>query len=73
MNSLRILGKRGDTPITWDPAYAGQVATARRTFYALRGQGLLAFNAPPGQEAKEINEFDPNAKEILFTRPIAGG
>jgi len=73
MNTLRVLGKRGDDPITWDPANAEQVATAQREFYALRRKGFLAFDAPPGGEATEITDFDPDATEILFTRPVSGG
>lgn len=73
MNTMHVLGRRGDSTVTWDPDNAASVDTARQAFDTLRNQGMLAFVPGAGESAKQIKEFDPAAKEIEFVRRIAGG
>ena len=70
---MRVLGRRGDTPVHWDPTDPGSVATAEVAFLAMRRAGMLAFKVTPGKETEQLETFDPAAEEVLFTRPIAGG
>ena len=47
MGTMHILGKKGDSTVTWDLADAKATDTVRQTFYALRKQGMLAFVPGP--------------------------
>jgi len=72
MGTMHILGKKGDSTVTWDLADAKATDTARQTFYALRKQGMLAF-VPGPSGGEQIEAFRPDAEEIMWVRPIAGG
>jgi len=72
-HTMRVLGRRGDTPVSWDPADAAATATAKAAFVAMRRAGMLAFKGEPGEEVEQLDSFDAEAKEIIFARPIAGG
>ena len=73
---MRILDETGDTTITWvvdDPA---TIAEAERVFDRLVAQAKIPFARPAGSpagEAEKISAFDPNAEEIVWVRPVAGG
>lgn len=72
MGTMHVLGKKGDSTMKWDPADATATATARQTFNALRAQGMLAF-VPSPSGGEQIEVFRPDAEEIMWVRPIAGG
>lgn len=73
-HSLRIMGRSGDTKVTWDPRNQEEVRTARETFDALRAKGYLAFTVRrTDSRGEQVKEFDPALSEILLAPPMAGG
>ena len=74
MGELRIMGRKGDTKVSWDPGNQVEVGEAEKSFVAYRAKGFAAFRTTKGgNKGKQITVFDPNAEEILFVPPIAGG
>ena len=71
----RILGREGDTKITWDSDNADEVATARETFNKLRDKRYLAFRMTGSSERRgeQMDHFDPNAEKMILVPPMAGG
>jgi hypothetical protein len=74
MHSMHMLGRQGDTETHWDPADPESVRTARRLFEQYKNARCLAFTIrEPGGDAFQIRDFDPEAGEIVVTRPLVGG
>ena len=74
MGTLRILGQKGDSRVSWDPANTREVEEARRTFDGYRAKGFAAFRTTrQGTKGEQITVFDVRAEEVLFVPPIAGG
>ena len=74
MATMHVLGRHGDSELRWNPAQPRSVARAQRRFARYQQGGYLAFSArEPGGEATHIREFDPEAEEIVLTRPLMGG
>ena len=73
---MRILDETGDTTITWAVDDPATIAEAERVFDRLVAQAKIPFARPAGSpagEAEKISAFDPNAEEIVWVRPVAGG
>ena len=73
MGQLMVMGRKGDTRVSWDPANPAEVEEAGKTFKTYRGKGFAAFRTTKRGKGDLITEFDHLAKEILFVPPIAGG
>jgi len=74
MSTMYILGRRGDTERTWNPADPNSAARARKEFERYKADRCLAFSTPDtGGDASLIREFDPDAREIIISRPLIGG
>jgi hypothetical protein len=81
MGQLRIMSHLGDAKVTWDAKKAAEgdpeaiaaVREAERIFAEHRAQGSTAFAVAPGQAPKVIEQFDPQAEQIVVTPRIAGG
>jgi hypothetical protein len=74
MSTMYMLSKRGDTEVCWEPSDAKSVARARRAFEKYRRGHALAFVVShPGDEPTCTRDFDPDASEIILTRPLIGG
>jgi hypothetical protein len=74
MGTLRVLGSRGDSQVRWDEANEASVSKARKAFERYLAFRFLAFSTPPsGGDATLIRNFDPEADEIILTRPLIGG
>jgi hypothetical protein len=76
MGQMRILDGSGDTVVEWIAGDAVSTAEAAELFLALQSERKLAFARPVGASATEstqIKTFDPDAEEIIWVRPIAGG
>jgi hypothetical protein len=76
MGVNRILDQSGDTTVAWDLTDEESVARAEELFASLSKERKIPFARNPGvhaDEAVQIREFDPNAEEIIWVRPIAGG
>lgn len=73
-NKLSVMDKTGDTKTTWDPANPVEVEIAKKTFDEFRKKGFLAFKVNvDGKKGEQLHEFDPNARAIILTPPLAGG
>ena len=73
---MRILDETGDTTITWAVDDPATIAEAEAVFTRLVGQAKIPFArlaGAPAAAAEKIAAFDPNAEEIVWVRPIAGG
>lgn len=81
MGVMRILSHKGDEVITWKTPEAGiedveaqaAVEEAERIFRQQRARGSTAVKVEPGQPAQRIDEFDPNAREIVMLPRVVGG
>ena len=74
MSELRVMGRPGDTKMTWDRTNAHEVENAERTFDDLTDQGFTAFAVTAGGERGErIREFDKNAQSIIMVPRMQGG
>ena len=77
MGTIRILDSSGDTAVAWDVTDNETVRAAEELFERLRVTDKKVPFArslgAPADTAVQIDTFDPQAEEILFVRPIAGG
>lgn len=74
IGEMRVMGRKGDTNIIWDPDNADEVAQARKTFDELRGKRFVAFRVGRGgKKGEQITEFDPGAEKMILAPPMAGG
>lgn len=74
MSEMAIMGRQGDTKMTWTPDNKPEVDAARKTFDDLRGKGYLAFSVEAdGGKGKQIFSFEPHAAKIILSPPMRGG
>jgi hypothetical protein len=76
MGTMRILDETGDTTITWAVDDPATIAEAEALFARLVRERKIPFARPagaPADAAEKISAFDPDAEEIVWVRPIAGG
>ena len=72
--TLYVMCKKGDTRITWTRGNRSEEDAAREAFNTYLKKKYKAFKVGKrGEQGEEIEAFDPNASEILFVPPIAGG
>ena len=73
-STMYMLSKRGDTEVQWEPSDPISVARAQRAFDTYRRAHALAFViSGPGKDPICTRDFDPDAEEIVLTRPLMGG
>jgi hypothetical protein len=81
MAILRVLCAKGDTAVEWDgrKVEAGDaealaaVREAERIFLEERARGATAFKVSAERPAQRIDEFDPQAEQIVVVPRVAGG
>jgi hypothetical protein len=73
MSELRILGKGGDTRISWNSENDIEVAAAKETFEKRIKENWSAFREKKGIKGDKIKIFDPEAERIILVPPISGG
>jgi hypothetical protein len=81
MAKMRVLSARGDTVLEWDGRKVetqdaealAAVREAERIFDEQRARGATAFRVAPGRPAERIDEFDPQAEQIVVVPRVAGG
>jgi hypothetical protein len=81
MGMLRVLSRRGDDRFKWnptavevgDPEAVAAIKEAERIFEEQRARGATAVRVRPGQPAERIQQFDPNAEEIIMIPRVVGG
>ena len=62
---IRVLDETGDTTTVWDDP-----KQAEKVFAKFKQKGYGVFRM---EDRKLIKEFDPEAKGLLITPPLAGG
>jgi hypothetical protein len=78
---LRIISKRGDTRLSWNEqdVLAGDaeamvaIREAERIFARERARGATAFRVAPGKPAERLEQFDPQAAQIVMVPWVVGG
>lgn len=71
---MAVMGRQGDTRITWTRGNRDEVEAARRMFDELRGKGFLAFKVTrDGDKGEQILKFDQEAERIILAPPMRGG
>ena len=81
MGLLRVLSAHGDDRYTWDhtAALTGDleadeaVREAERIFDHHRARGALAVRVPGEGAAERIDQFDPEAEQIVMVPRVVGG
>lgn len=74
IGEMRVMGRKGDTRIIWDPDNEHEVAQARKTFDDLRKKRFVAFKVGSGgKKGEQVTEFDPSAEKLILAPPMAGG
>jgi hypothetical protein len=76
VGNIAILGKAGDTKITWNNENDLEVSRARKEFERLKGLGYKAYKVLDKAGVKrgdEIQEFDPSMERIVMVGAFVGG
>lgn len=81
MGMLRVLSRNGDDQHQWSQAAVetgdaeaiAAVKEAERIFREQRARGATAVRVTPGKPAEKIDQFDPNAQEIVMVPRVVGG
>jgi hypothetical protein len=81
MGKMCVLSAGGDTMVAWDgkQVEAGDaealaaVREAERIFQEQRARGAAAFKVLPNRPAERIDEFDPQAEQIVVVPRVVGG
>jgi len=78
---LRVMSRRGDDRIMWDPKRVeindpeavAAIKEAERIFNESRTRGATAFKVEPGKSVERIENFDPAAEQIVVVPRVVGG
>jgi hypothetical protein len=81
MGMLRIISKRGDDRLFWSEENAlvddadeiAAIREAERIFAQERAKGSTAFRVDPGNPIERLEQFDPQAKQIVMVPRVVGG
>lgn len=81
MAKLRVLSAKGDTAVEWDqkrvetgdPEAVAALREAERIFEEQRAKGATAFKVEPDRPARRLDQFDPEAEQIIVVPRVAGG
>jgi hypothetical protein len=81
MGMLRVISKRGDDQLHWNEqdALAGDAETmaaireAERIFALERARGRTAYRVEAGKPVERLEQFDPQATQIILVPRVVGG
>ena len=81
MGMLRVISKRGDERMLWneqdalagDPEAIAAIREAERIFADERARGATAFRLDPGKPVERLEQFDPQAEQIILVPKVVGG
>ena len=81
MGMLRVISKRGDDRVQWNEqdALAGDaeanaaIREAERIFARERARGATAYRLEEGKPVERLEQFDPQASQIIMVPRVAGG
>jgi acyl CoA:acetate/3-ketoacid CoA transferase alpha subunit len=81
MGMLRVISQRGDDRVHWNEqdAQAGDaeanaaIREAERIFAQERARGAKAFRVEAGKPVERLEQFDPQASQIILVPRVVGG
>ena len=76
MGIMRIVDETGDSTLTWNREDEQSVVAAAEMFTRLAAKKHLPFarsKGAPASDAELVRNFDPDAEEIVWVRPVVGG
>jgi hypothetical protein len=81
MGMLRVISKRGDNRLSWneqdvragDAEAMAAIREAERIFARERARGATAFRVEPGKPVERLEQFDPQASQIVMVPRVVGG
>ena len=81
MGLLRVISKRGDERLHWNEqdALAGDAEAmaalreAERIFARERARGATAYRVEAGKPVERLEQFDPQASQMILVPRVAGG
>jgi len=81
MAMLRVMSRRGDDRIVWDPQKVqandpeavAAIREAERIFNEERLRGATAFKVEPGKPVERLDKFDRTAEQIVVVPRVVGG
>lgn len=74
MGTMAVMGRAGDTKITWNRGNQAEVDAAQSTFEDLVGKGFAAFAVTAGDKRGErVTTFSPDAQSLVLVPPMQGG
>jgi len=81
MGMVRVISKRGDDRVQWneqdaqagDPEAMAAIREAERIFAQERARGATAFRVEAGKPTERIEQFDPQAEQIILVPRVIGG
>ncbi len=81
MGMLRIISKRGDERLLWneqdalasDAEALAALREAERIFARERARGATAFRVEPEKPVERLEQFDPQASQIILVPRVVGG
>ena len=81
MGLLRVISRRGDDRVYWneqdaltgDAEAMAAIREAERIFAQECARGATAFRVEPGKPAERIEQFDPQAEQIILVPRVVGG
>jgi len=74
MSILKIHSIRGDDEFRWESGVDDErLRRARDEFQRARRRQFFAYSRSANGDTQVIDDFDPNAREILMAVPLLGG
>lgn len=71
---LKIHSFRGDDEFSWEAGVDDErLQRARQEFRRARERRYFAYSRLQNGDTRVIDDFDPDAREILMTVPLMGG
>lgn len=72
-HQMNILDRSGHTRVGWDPSNADEVDFARSVFEEKTAAGFRAFMVRDGERSTRMDDFDPQAREMMLVPQLKGG
>jgi hypothetical protein len=81
MGMLRVISKRGDDLVQWneqdaladDTEATAAIREAECIFVQERARGTTTYRVEAGKPAERLEQFDPQAKQIILVPRVVGG
>jgi hypothetical protein len=81
MGMVRVISKHGDDRVQWNEQDAqvdgaeamAAIREAERIFTRERARGAKAFLVEAGKQAERIEQFEPQAGQIILVPWVVGG